>query len=99
MRYSLFDGRHELPENVGAICSGFNFSTFTVEKTELWDKALYDNDCEIIVTGLTPALTQFISEYVFQTDGFYNRREIYTLRLTLLHFNSATKEYVKQIIL
>lgn len=92
--YCLFAGRHELPENLGAICNGFNFETFQVEKSPLWKEAVVCPNCEIIVTGLTAALTQFISAWVN-----VNIRDNYASSeksLTLLHYNNETKGYVMQ---
>jgi len=94
--YCLFAGRHELPENSGAICEKFNFETFQVEKSPLWKEAAICQNCEIIVTGLTAALTQFISEWVN-----VNIRDNYASReksLALLHYNAETREYITQDI-
>jgi len=91
--YCLFN-RHELPANLGAICEKFNFDNFQVEKSALWKEAVICEKCEIIVTGLTPALTQFISAWanVNIRDNYNNSEK----SLTLLHYNAETKGYVSQ---
>lgn len=91
--YCLFN-RHALPENLGAICEEFDFETFQVQKSELWKDAVLAENCEIIVTGLTPALTQFISAWanVNIRDNYNNSEK----SLTLLHYNAETKGYVSQ---
>ena len=84
--FCLFDGRHKLPSNLGAIAISFNFERFVTEKSELWNEAL-KTDCKILVTGLTPALTEFISEKA-KTGT----------KLVLLHFNNAINDYFEQKI-
>lgn len=102
-KYALFEGRHQLPENEGAICQSFDFVSKSVVKTELWDKAIDDKECMLLVTGLTPALTQFISEYKSRnTYAIIGRSPEYPDGLTdcpvitLLHFDSATNTYWQQ---
>ena len=86
--YTLFQGRHELPANLGAIRTDFNFTTKKVVKSEHWVSALtelYNGEIVyLIVTGLTPALTEFLS--VIDKNA----------RLILLHYHNATKEYWQQ---
>lgn len=101
--YSLFSGRHELPENQGAICQAFDFDSKTVIKTELWDKALQDQSCRLYVTGLTPALTQFIAEYKERNTMAYSGISAgYPMgicmcpSITLLHYDNATGAYWEQ---
>lgn len=64
--YCLFQGRHQLPPNEGALFASFDFSTFTGVKTPLYKAALEDlrKGLEVLVyvTGLTPALTEFLSD-------------------------------------
>lgn len=91
--FSLFEGRHKLPDNEGALCSGFDFETFQAIPTDCWGRALQTlsegNDVKIYVTGLTPALTQFLSHvqrYMWKAGD-----------VILLHFNSQTGEYVEQV--
>jgi hypothetical protein len=85
--YSLFSGRHELPENEGALFNSFDFVSFKGNKTELYNKAKEElrneKEVSLIVTGLTPALTEFLSE----TKNLKGK-------LFLLHFNAETKTYV-----
>jgi len=57
--YSLFSGRHELLANEGLIFSGFDFNSFKVIKTDLYDEQL-NNGGYLLVTGLTPALIEFL---------------------------------------
>jgi hypothetical protein len=63
-KYSLFSGRHDLPENLGPIVSEFDFGTFKCVPTPLWDDALETlqrgDYVTLYVTGLTPALTEFM---------------------------------------
>jgi hypothetical protein len=84
--YCLFQGRHELPENNGAICSDFDFKSFEVVKSPLWDEALSEisegKEVSILVTGLTPALVQFLNE----CEG----------EVTLLHYDNSIRGYHKQ---
>ena len=104
--FCLFDGRHELPENSGAIASGFDFETKKPIKTALWYAALMaltKGGCRIIVTGLTPVLTDFIREAVGVTH--YRGSDVYAKHdtsrsesLVLLHFDSQKKEYWEQKI-
>lgn len=93
VRYSLFDGRHDLPDNEGAICDGFNFETFspvyTAKKTGMMNKFSDGKKIELLVTGLTPALTAILSEFVSKKDAFSG--EVY-----LLHFDKNANKYVKQ---
>jgi hypothetical protein len=91
--YCLFN-RHELPANLGAICEGFDFQTFEVKKSPFWKDAVLAENCEIIVTGLTPALTQFISAWV--NVHIRDNYESSEKSLTLLHYNAETKAYVSQ---
>ena len=107
--YTLFNGRHEMPANEGAICESFDFVSKTVVKTPLWDKAIYsDEEVTLYVTGLTPALTQFISEWVKHNakvacDSVVNGRwvgesVIFEAKLTLMHYDSASGQYWPQVI-
>jgi hypothetical protein len=108
MKVALFD-RHSLPENDGAICTGFDFESFSAVKSPLWDTCIdyltefennYDHrELEVIVTGLTPALTQFLAEL---TQKFMEKTYEgvwlagYSRKLKLLHFNAVTSQYVTQ---
>lgn len=90
--FSLFEGRHQLPDNEGALCSGFDFERFQAIPTKWWDKALgllkEGEDIKLYVTGLTPALTQFLS---------YANMYRVKARVILMHYNSQTGEYIEQI--
>lgn len=106
MTYCLFAGRHELPANEGAICDSFNFESFTVNKSQLWDVAVKSDDVRLYVTGLTPALTQFIKEWVKHhldhdhslstMSGKMGGDGVIRGSLVLLHFNNQTSTYVEQ---
>jgi hypothetical protein len=90
MVYSLFSGRHELPPHQGALCLDFNFSQFCANRTELWNQALdhlaSGNPVGLYVTGLTPALTEFLSE----ARGCAGE-------LTLFHYHRESGDYVAQV--
>ena len=90
--YSLFAGRHTLPENLGPICSDFNFETKECVQTNNWDQIIeylyHGESVAIYVTGLTPALTSFLKE----AYNYKNRCGT----LTLLHFDAKTSEYWEQ---
>jgi len=66
MTVCLFAGRHELPVNEGPIVSDFDFTEFKSVQTALWLGCLIHlkkgGNVRLFVTGLTPALTEFISE-------------------------------------
>ena len=88
MKYCLFTGRHPIPGDPPAILSSFDFNSFKAIKSEHYEKFLEDlkkGSVSLYVTGLTPGLTQILSE----TGRNKN--------LNLLHFNSVTKEYVSQL--
>jgi hypothetical protein len=91
--YCLFEGRHELPSNLGPICSSFDFEAKEPVRTELWDEATtHDGTVKLYVTGLTPALTQFLSDRVADSSWMANARTF------LYHYDSATGEYWEQQI-
>lgn len=107
MRYALFADRHDLPEHSGALYTGFNFETFQPETNEtIWRQALGDRDCEVIVTGLTMALTHFIDawhtrrlQHLYnQVGSGYGTEAYWDGSITLLHYNRATNAYVPQRI-
>jgi hypothetical protein len=89
--FCLFEGRHELPKNQGALCSSFDFDSMTANKTQAWHESMEmlcrGEEVSVLVTGLTPALTMFISE-AMKAGG----------SLTLLHFNNKSGLYVPQKI-
>lgn len=106
----LFD-RHELPENLGPICSDFSFNTFKSVRNELWKRCiefLSHGTVKLIVTGLTPALCEFLAEacaqeaqghamYQSSFDTGYECEEP-TGSLILLHYDSVKKDYWEQVI-
>lgn len=89
--YSLFEGRHNLPENRGYLFSDFNFNSFNGVKTDFYhealDRIIKGEEIKIIVTGLTPALCEFINDVIK-----------YHKSVILLHYNRDTDEYVSQKI-
>ena len=105
--YTLFEGRHDLPENLGAICSGFDFKAKNAVKTHHWVDALNffclkteqissarqiaAAELRLIVTGLTPALTEFICECA-------KRKHLHP-KLILCHYDKETDSYWDQVIL
>jgi hypothetical protein len=90
--FSLFDGRHPLPNNTGAIFSGFDFDRFAPIRSSHYDTVVSlltsGDSVSLYITGLTPALTDFLST-VAEIDG----RGV----LTLLHFNSGTSSYIARV--
>jgi len=103
--YCLFSGRHILPENLGAIASKFDFTTKEVVKSNLWEKAVEDcffDGVKVIVTGFTPALTQFIGDAVkashFKANDEYMQFNPCNAGLILLHFDAKTGKYWEQCI-
>ena len=111
---ALFEGRHELPANEGAICSFFDFDSFRAIRTPLWEKCLETlrngGEVKLYVTGLTPALSEFLKEvmkiatsYYIQFESAYydpNEPEPDPLgRLVLLQYNKEKNEYEEQIFL
>jgi len=100
--FCLFDGRHELPSNSGAIFSSFDFSSNRGVRTINFEKliGLLDNNSPVnlIVTGLTPALVEVLTEVTQRvTLGTYEGG-MPLAEFNLLHFNPNTKDYWKQRI-
>lgn len=85
MTVSLFEGRHDLPENLGPLCSEFDFQNFKAVKTDLWSAAKCTKEVNLYVTGLTAALIQFIAE--FQGE-----------RLNLYHYDRDSNSYKVQVL-
>jgi hypothetical protein len=103
MDYALFAARHPLPANEGALCLDFNFGMGHMVKSPLWETAMSDPNCRVYVTGLTPALTEFIGEFfrhqiqVITASGMGDYWEP-TASLTLLHFDRESGTYWEQKI-
>jgi|AACY02.16.fsa_nt_gi hypothetical protein len=97
--YSLFSGRHKLPENNGALFSDFDFNTFKGVETENYNKAIETlnngGTVAVIVTGLTPALTQFIA-HAFRVRNESPHRSNATL--SLQHYDRESGDYKPQNI-
>jgi len=99
--YSLFKGRHDLPSNEGAICSEFDFNTSSVVKNEINWNALLNEGGKLIVTGLTPALVEFLTAwkykwYMHTADMYAQYQGENCPRLILLHYNNVTLNYWEQ---
>ena len=101
--FCLFEGRHPLPPNEGPLYYDFDF----VEMKAWCRKVVtalnaFENgeQVAVIVTGLTPALTKFISvAYKHAAWIDTNPLEIkFTGTLILLHWNKRKQEYFEQII-
>jgi hypothetical protein len=99
--FSLFQDRHDLPSNDGSICLSFNFSTLTVVKNDDNWNALLNEGGKLLVTGLTPALIEFL--IVWKNKWYFHTADLYAEwqsddcpRLILLHYNNVTKEYWEQ---
>ena len=88
--YSLFEGRHELPENEGAVFSEFDFETFTPKFTEVgcWVIAGRNTEHNVYVTGLTPALCFLIEKFVE-----INKFQKLNSKLVLWHYDRDTNSY------
>jgi glutamine amidotransferase-like uncharacterized protein len=86
--YCLFEGRHELPSNSGPLFSAFDFESRKGVRTDNFSSAIQaledGEEVAVLVTGLTPALAEFIFEC---PQG---------AKLTLLHFDANTKQYWPQ---
>ena len=89
--FCLFKGRHPLPKNKGELFQSFDFNTFKGVPTSYYAMALNSlsqhKTVNILVTGMTPALTQFLSDAVRIQKG----------DVILWHFNSNTKQYETQL--
>ena len=99
--YCMFEDRHILPKNRGAIYKKYTWSTKRLVKTHQWEESLYNvkmgNTIRLYVTGLTPVLVEFIKEYIkikiqnIKDDQPYGD-------LILLHHNKLTKKYEEQYV-
>ena len=104
MVVSLFDSRHPLPPNQGAICSGFDFINQKAIRTELWQQAVdHVNNGSVLylyVTGLTPALTEFTREVLLADpkNAAYMLDYNFT-KVVLLHYDKASDSYWHQLFL
>lgn len=84
--FSLFSGRHELPENLGPICESFDFVNKQANKSDLYNEAVtYNGTVKLYVTGLTPALTEFLAQRMKGNNS-----------TILLHFDNSTNTYWEQ---
>lgn len=95
----MFEGRHALPDNEGALFSSFDFILGKAERTSLYNDVL---DCiykgervGVYVTGLTPALTQFISDAYYAHMMHWNDVGMNGI-ITLYHYDSVSGTYWEQ---
>lgn len=88
--YCLFTGRHELPVNEGPIFESWDFQNNLGKPTKNYFKLL-EQGGELLVTGLTPALTDFLSTYVEMW-----RQEKDAPKLTLRHYDTQSGKYWAQ---
>ena len=99
--YTLFEGRHELPSNEGAIFSSFDFDTKKGVETPLYWEAMsasIKGGIKLIVTGLTPALTQFLRSVKLSAVNSHdcNEEDDTSANVTLLHYDRETNSYWEQ---
>lgn len=85
-KYCLFEDRHDLPENEGAICSSFDFTINKTHKFPRWFNLLFEGGY-LYVTD-SPALTEFLKDCI--EHGTRSK-------IILLHYNNNTKEYFEQV--
>ena len=90
--YCLFLGRHELPQNEGPIYSSWDFEKNTGVRTPLFNE-LVRNGGQLLVTGLTPALTEFLISF----NLYWSSTFLLPPKLILLHYDSKTCEYWEQV--
>lgn len=108
--YALFDGRpgHDLPENEGPLCLDFDFAAKKVVRSKHWNEAI-QTGCEseipveirVIVTGLTPATTEFVSKFITAHtfpiwDWYMKPYEQQPVSLVLMHWDRDTGTYWDQ---
>ena len=89
--FALFEGRHDLPENKGAIVGNFDFKEWKNEYTPNLNvvKELLEEDktyVYILVTGLTPALTLLMKELGYHSS------------IVLCHYNKEQNNYIEQML-
>jgi hypothetical protein len=89
--YCLFEGRHEVPTNEGAIYEAFDFTAKAGIATQHWTDAIQHlangGIVHLYVTGLTPALTEFLS---------YVKENFIAVDLVLLHHDRESNGYWSQ---
>mgnify|MGYP003527289480 FL=1 len=88
--YCLFEGRHELPQNSGAIFSAFDFMNFApIPNVWMYEDFMQQIKAgevvRLIVTGLTPALTYILA------------RVPKDCKLILMHYDSSRECYQEQV--
>ena len=106
IKVTLYSGRHEIPGDPDPIYRDFKFRNFKpipadspVEGFEdMVDYLLNQLNTQekiylyIYVTGLTPALTDFLSKALPKANANRNHKII------LLHYNRKRKEYEEQVV-
>lgn len=108
----LFGGRHDLPENQGAMCIDFNFQTMIptwstlaikIFSTFLKEESENREDVLIYCTGLTPAAISLamkfrdMSQYV--DEKYHEGDRWYHGKVSFMHYNRETGQYVEQVVL
>ena len=90
--FCLFEGRHNLPPNEGPLYNSFDFNTYRAVPTHNFQRVISlltnHQQVRVYVTGLTPALTQFLSEvreYIHATGD-----------LSLMHYDKELNSYCQQ---
>lgn len=101
--FALFADRHELPPNRGGLYTGFDWRKRRAIRnptayTAALDELRHGRDVRLYVTGLTPALTEFVRVAVrLRLDWSTIGRR--TGGLILLHYNRDERTYFEQRIL
>ena len=97
----LFKGRHDLPKNKGAIFSAFDFSTFKgVKNNKVYTAfidAVINKGAFLLVTGLTPALTEILAEITRKVVLELEQYGYSNAKLTLLHYDKNKSCYIEQV--
>jgi len=101
--FCLFDERHNLPPNLGALYTGYNWkkhratpnpSAYNTARLRL----LNGETIKLYITGLTPALCEFIS-IVIDLRLRCCKCQRKTGGLILLHYDRETGTYFEQTII
>lgn len=88
--FCLFEGRHNLPPNEGPLYSSFDFDTYKAVPTPNLERVINllisNQQVRIYVTGLTPALTQFLSDIKQYAGG----------NLSLMHYDKEKDTFIEK---
>lgn len=85
--YCLFDGRHDMPENSGALFSEVAFDTFECTRTEKYEEAMQSGEFRLYCTGLTAAALTLLHDAMKRGVSIH-----------FLHYNRETGDYVEQAL-